>query len=167
MPTDLILIRHGESLANIDRSTDPNSALSPCGVEQTRELADRLAALPLEGFECRVSPYLRAMQTAQLIAERIGVSFVTDEGIREFGPRAEIDGQIFEAESTADFAARMKAFLGRVSGRVIVVSHGSPIAYLAQLANGFDHPLDAPFHGGIGNAQFRWISDPTAFSRFN
>lgn len=164
--TDLILIRHGESLANINCSTDPNCPLSDRGFEQARELGAWLATLPLEGFVGLVSPYLRAIQTAQLISERTGLAFSTDDDIREFGPGTTIDGRHFDAESPERFAARMKAFLRRSSGRLLIVSHGSPIAYLAQLANGIEPRIDSPFHGGIGNARFRWISDPTPFSAF-
>lgn len=165
--TDLILIRHGESLANINCSTDPDCPLSPRGLEQARELADRLARLPLDGFQCLVSPYRRAMQTAQAISDRTGLVFARDDGIREFGPRAEVEGEVFDADTPETFTRRMKAFLRRTEGRVLLVSHGTPIAFLAQLANGFEPLLDGPIHRGIGNAQFRWVSDPVPFADFS
>jgi broad specificity phosphatase PhoE len=164
--TDLILVRHGQSMANINCSNDPDCELSPLGHEQARDLARKLCAFPLDGFVGLVSPYRRALQTAEFITRTTGLPFAIDDGAREFGMLAHIDGRTFDPESPAEFGARMKAFLRRLSGRVMVVSHGSPIAYLAQLANGFEVKVEGPIHQSIGNAQFRWISDPTAFSRF-
>lgn len=165
--TDLILIRHGQSLGNIACSDHPDCELSPRGIEQARELAENLCRLPLDGFVGLVSPYRRAIQTAEFITARTGLTFAIENGIREFGPRAEIGERVFQPETLAEFAARMKAFLSQARGKVLLVSHGSPIAALAQLANGFEPTLDGPFHSGIGNARFRWISDPTPFARFN
>lgn len=164
--TDLILIRHGQSLANINASNEPDCALSPRGMQQARDLADQLMAMPIRGFIGLVSPYRRAVQTAQLIANRTGIDFIEDDGLREYGPPCDIAGRRFEQESPNELSARLKAFLHRVGGKVIVVSHGSPIAILAQLANGFEPRIDGPFHAGIGNAQFRWISDPTPFAAY-
>lgn len=164
--TDLILVRHGQSLGNIKASDDPDCALSPRGMQQARELGDLLAKLPLEGFVGLVSPYCRAIRTAEILSEKTGIEFIEDDGIREYGPRTDIAGRRFEQETAYELTARMKSFLSRIGGKVIVVSHGSPIAVLAQLANGFEPRVDGAFHEGIGNAQFRWISDPTPFARY-
>jgi broad specificity phosphatase PhoE len=163
--SDLILIRHGQSLANINCSNDPDCELSPLGHEQARELAIRLKAFPLEGFVGLVSPYRRALETARFITESIGLGFEIDEDVREFGARCDINGSTYEEESPTEFAERMKKFVRRARGKLLVVSHGSPIAYLAQLANGFEMQVSGPIHQGIGNAQFRWISDPVPFAR--
>ena len=163
--SDLILIRHGQSLANINCSNEPDCELSDAGHEQARELGRRLTALPLEGFVGLVSPYRRALQTAQYITQFTGMTFEIDEDVREFGARCDINGCRYEAETPAEFTTRMKRFLGRAAGKLVVVSHGSPIAYMAQLANGFELPVKGPIHEWIGNAQFRWISDPVPFAR--
>lgn len=162
--TDLILIRHGQSLANINASSDPDCELSPLGHEQARDLGRRLKSLPLDSFVGLVSPYRRARQTAHYLEQETGLTFRVEEQIREFGARCDIDGACYEAESPMQFTQRMKSFLASASGKLILVSHGSPVAYLAQLANGFETAMDRPIHEGIGNAQFRWISDPTPFA---
>jgi broad specificity phosphatase PhoE len=162
--SDLILIRHGQSLANINCSTDPDCELTPLGHQQARDLAQRLKGLPLDGFVGLVSPYRRALQTAEHITDAIGLRFEIDEAVREFGTTCTINGSRYSAESPGEFVERMKKFLGGATGRLLVVSHGSPIAYLAQLANGFDMTVRGPIHQGIGNAQFRWISDPVPFA---
>lgn len=158
--TDLILIRHGQSLANINCSTDPDCELTARGHEQARKLAQRLKSLPLDGFVGLVSPYRRAIQTADHITQALGLRFQVESEVREFGADCDINGTRYAAETPEAFAARMKAFLRSAGGKLLIVSHGSPIAYLAQLANGFEMPVNGPIHHGIGNAQFRWISDP-------
>lgn len=162
--TDLILIRHGQSLANINASNDPDCELSPLGHEQARDLALRIKALPLAGFVGLVSPYRRALQTAHYLTAATGMPFLVEEQVREFGARCDINGRCYEAETPSQFALRMKVFLRAARGKLIVVSHGSPIAYLSQLANGLELEIAGPIHQGIGNAQFRWISDPTPFA---
>jgi broad specificity phosphatase PhoE len=163
--TDLILIRHGQSMANINCSDDPDCELSPLGHDQARELAKRMQRIPLEGFVGLVSPYRRALQTAQYLTEAVGLSFRIEDQVREFGARCDINGHCYHAESAQEFVERMKKFLRDAQGKLLIVSHGSPIAYLGQLANGFAMDVDGPIHQGIGNAQFRWISDPVPFAR--
>jgi len=89
----ILLIRHGESLANVDMSlyksvSDHAIPLSDKGKEQAREAGDEVKKYfnqlfgtdhPPEGFHCRMwtSPYKRARQTAQHIKEAAG-HWVTD-----------------------------------------------------------------------------------------
>ena len=82
----LYFVRHGESVANLsDRNGDkrPGDAdrLSELGWEQARGLGRRLQG---EGLELIVaSPMTRAQQTAQRIAEVLGLPFETDEDLFE------------------------------------------------------------------------------------
>ena len=77
--------RHGESVANVaDRSLrarpDDSDRLSERGWEQARGVGERLRG---EGIEAIVaSPYGRAQETAQAIAEVLGIGFETDEDNR-------------------------------------------------------------------------------------
>jgi broad specificity phosphatase PhoE len=66
--TELLMVRHGESEANVGLSTDPDCCLTPRGLQQARDLAPRLARLDLTGFVAVASPYRRAVQTAEVLA---------------------------------------------------------------------------------------------------
>ena len=72
----LYLVRHGIA---IDRE-DPNCPveaerhLTPKGVERTREVASGLAAMGIKPRAALSSPYLRALQTAEIVCEALGLS---------------------------------------------------------------------------------------------
>jgi probable phosphoglycerate mutase len=78
--------RHGESVNNVaDRKLEVTPAngdsLSERGWEQARELGKRLQG---EGIETIIaSPYGRAQETAQAIAEVLGIGYETDEDLHE------------------------------------------------------------------------------------
>ena len=103
-PARLWLARHGQSAGNVaaaqaaaagrglieiaDRDVDV--PLSPLGQRQARALGDWFADQPDDQRPTvlLVSPYLRAIETARLVAERISVDpaserFVVDERLRE------------------------------------------------------------------------------------
>lgn len=72
-------VKNGKWLRSDDRTMDP--PLSSLGVEQAEELARCLAS---EGI-CHIfaSPYLRTIQTAQPVSERLGISIKVEHGIGE------------------------------------------------------------------------------------
>ncbi|HYF64180.1 MAG TPA: histidine phosphatase family protein [Herpetosiphonaceae bacterium] len=89
------LVRHGQSFQNTEDMRraisledfrqlvfdSEHSALTPTGIEQAAQAAERL--LPLQITHLYASPYLRAQQTAAIIAERLGLPVTTVEGLRE------------------------------------------------------------------------------------
>jgi len=81
----LLLVRHGESewnrIGRIQGWSD--SPLSELGREQARRLAERLAREPISAIYA--SPLARAAQTAQIIAERLGLEVTFDPRLREYG----------------------------------------------------------------------------------
>ncbi|PPG68042.1 histidine phosphatase family protein [Rathayibacter rathayi] len=97
-PTELLLVRHGESLANIAASAaeasgaheiavdrrDPDVELSPAGEEQARALGRWLAdeARPASVW---TSPYRRAAATARLALAEAGIDLPlrADERLRD------------------------------------------------------------------------------------
>ncbi len=87
-PTQLILVRHGETEGNVNQVWHGalDAPLTPRGLEQVSATATRLAELhethPIDHFY--VSPLPRAMSTAQAIAAAIGLEPVIEEGLREF-----------------------------------------------------------------------------------
>jgi probable phosphoglycerate mutase len=97
--TRLLFIRHGESVATVQRRLAGSrtcEGLSSLGERQARRLRDRLA----EGWEEPVhrlvaSPVCRAWDTAQIIAPALGLSPVADAAWEEHRPGV-ADGLRFE-----------------------------------------------------------------------
>lgn len=66
----LFLVRHGQCQAQVDHTLGPDSALTALGRREAAQAAEALA-------ECRLthllsSPLVRSLETAQIIAERLG-----------------------------------------------------------------------------------------------
>ena len=119
--TELLLVRHGESLANVAADAaelahaevigmlvrDPDVPLSRLGAEQARALGVWLRDLPSGAAPQSVwcSPYVRARQTAQLAIDGTGLELLVrlDERLRdrELG--------ILDLLTTAGVEARMPA----------------------------------------------------------
>ena len=73
-PQTLYIIRHGESIANIDKTVratipDHKITLSEVGEQQCLELGKRLAEHIQEPISIWTSPYTRARQTTQLFSQ--------------------------------------------------------------------------------------------------
>jgi 2,3-bisphosphoglycerate-dependent phosphoglycerate mutase len=150
----IILIRHGQSAANVGLSDDPNCALTPTGIEQARQAARRLAQeVDTTAYKLLVSPYRRARQTANVIAQRIGGEFQIHPPIREWGPPCSIDGVVYDTETREQLIARMREVLDQLrTGQSILVSHAAPIAMLLHIAQGRESQIgDSCFWEGIEN----------------
>ncbi|MBV9358028.1 MAG: histidine phosphatase family protein [Chloroflexi bacterium] len=82
-PVRLALVRHGETVANVEGrwQGQSDSALTERGVEQSRSLAQALADEPLAAIYS--SDLGRAMATARIVAERCGVEVIRDPRLRE------------------------------------------------------------------------------------
>jgi broad specificity phosphatase PhoE len=83
----MILLRHGQSAFNLLFTASrkdpgiPDPQLTPLGHEQARAAA---AALAHQGIRRIVtSPYTRALQTAEPIADRLGVPVIVNPIVRE------------------------------------------------------------------------------------
>ena len=171
-PSAVWLVRHGESMGNVadahaQRSgagrleldiRDPDVPLSDTGRGQAEALGRWLAALPGDERPTAVlsSPFTRALTTAQLAAEGLGVRVRTDErlrerdfgafdgmtgaGIREQYPdeagRRDLLGKFYYrppgGESWADVALRIRSLLATESlrhdcDRLMVVAHQAVI----------------------------------------
>lgn len=157
-PTELLMVRHGESEANVGLSTDPDCALTARGLEQAKALAPRLSRLDLRGFVALTSPYRRAVQTAQVLAAATGLTPEVDADLREWGATALVAGQTYPQEAVAETVKRLEEFLRRRAGqKVLVVSHAAPIALLTQLAWGEPPTTEGKFWLGVGNCCPRWV----------
>lgn len=166
--TTLTLVRHGESDWNATRRTqgqDDRAQLSARGREQAREVA---ATLRDGGFDLVVTSDLaRARETADIIADTLGVPVVTDPllrercfGVLEGGPLADVtatysgieggrlidpDARPADGESFRDVVARARRFVSEVASRwpdrrLLVVTHGGMVRALRAYCD--DVPLE-------------------------
>lgn len=161
LPARLLLIRHGETDNNVGQIfRGPESGPSPlnaAGFQQARQLASNLKVLNLPRPRVYASTYLRARQTAQPIAEALGIPLHTLENVHEVDtgafvgrPYAHMDE--FEHEMTAPdgaygfpngeslvaagerFHAALEGIRPQPGETVLIVSHGAVlVAVLAKL----------------------------------
>lgn len=101
VPTRLVLVRHGESQASVNRSIGgPRSCagLSQLGRRQCERLATRLAeTAELADVVLYTSEYPRARETAELLAPALGGAPIhTDARFGEHDPGPECDGLGFD-----------------------------------------------------------------------
>lgn len=86
-------MRHGESIANVTGEfSSHNHAQHPLtdnGRAQVAKLAEELA--PISCSAMYSSPFLRARQTADILAARLGVSYTLADALREHDP-GELEG---------------------------------------------------------------------------
>src|SRR5258707_7916528 len=81
--TDLFLIRHGEALGAIHNLIG-DTRLSPLGITQAEHLRDRLAATGEIAADVLIaSTFVRARQTAEIIAPALGLPVVFDDEVQE------------------------------------------------------------------------------------
>ena len=83
----MFLARHGQTMFNVvfgETKQDPgieDPPLTETGYAQADELAERFAALNIARIIC--SPYTRALQTADTVANRLDVPVTVDADVRE------------------------------------------------------------------------------------
>lgn len=150
MSRQLYLVRHGETLLNVQRITQgwSDSELSDLGRQQVQRLAQRLATVKPTALYS--SPLGRAMSTAQAISDATGLEIVPLDGLREMN-YGRWEGRAFldirsedeelyrrwiadedcpcpDGESHADVQRRFSEALRQMnSERPIAVAHGTAI----------------------------------------
>ncbi|WP_392891888.1 bifunctional RNase H/acid phosphatase [Streptomyces sp. LN699] len=166
-PATLVLLRHGETALTPQKrfsgsgGTDPE--LSPAGRRQAAAVAEALAA---RGTVQAVvsSPLQRCRETAQAVADRLGLPVAIEEGLREtdFGAwegltfaevrarfpddlQAWLDspkaaptggGESFATVTRRVSAARDRLVSAHAGRTVLVVTHVTPVKTLVRLALG-------------------------------
>ena len=155
----LILIRHGESVANAERrfTRGPHEPLSARGREEALARARQLQR-KADPVALYTSPFVRALETARLIGDVLGLEPIAVPALAEqdFGA---LRGQPYEAvgsdiqvqgrwrycppggESLEDVFRRAGPALDEIAerhlgGEVVVVSHGGVMAALEAWSRG-------------------------------
>ncbi|MGC9105316.1 MAG: 2,3-diphosphoglycerate-dependent phosphoglycerate mutase [Thermoprotei archaeon] len=149
----LALVRHAQAVSNALKILSDEYDKFPLteeGVSQAKRAAEELKKLKPEAVFS--SPVLRARQTAEIIAESLGLKVALDERLRERG-LGELNGkrveensehwklrlarareQVRDLEGWESMQARMLDFLNDVRNRgyrvVVAVSHYDPIRAL-------------------------------------
>ena len=175
----LIFVRHGKSLANANATIGvPDTKLAEEGIDQARKTGQDLRGLNVTAITC--SPFIRAQQTAELIAGELGIAItditIIDElherrmGKLEGGPRHhdtikmeffyENDTE-FGFESQAELIARINHGLAKVktiasqtSGATLVVGHAVSTFYSLQIAQGRQQLSQFDAINQMDNAEF-------------
>lgn len=137
MYLQLYLIRHGESMGNIetDEAFDKtNPPLTPHGKMQAKALGERFAKL--ESYTLYSSPLDRARETAAQISENM----IIDYDLLENGVRAVENGFEDFGESPEECYNRAKRVIEKIKAKhqnhenVIVVAHGMFLNQLIKAA---------------------------------
>lgn len=181
----LLLVRHGETVANRDRIVLGRSLdvpLTEWGLQQAGHAAARVAELVSGRAVVLSSDALRARQTAAPIAERLGVGVEHHRLLREQFLGA-LEGRPAAAlrpvpvpegfditdigwgggESIAAVAARLSWFLARLIARddlhetVVIVGHGDALCVLQAVIAGRSHREVDWDADGLGLAEVRRV----------
>ena len=193
IPTTTLLLRHGQTAMSVDKrfSGSSNPPLTDLGLVQAAAAARHLAG---SGATVVVSsPLARARQTAEAVAETLGLEVEVEDGLREtdFGdwegctfrevherwPRemkewlsstavAPPFGESFDATTTRVRQARDRLLARHGRATMVLVSHVSPIKTLLRIA------LDAPasslyrMHLDLASvSHVQWFADGPAVVR--
>ncbi len=159
----LILVRHGRPLIDPDQPST-TWPLCPEGRETCSRLSDRIAAYRPTAIVS--SPEPKAQQTAEVLAERMGLTVEIDAGLHEhkrptlsFGTEeafreriakvfADPDRRSPGGESAHEACVRLAAALAKHSGDPLVaVTHGTVLSlYLAERLGIDAHDLWRSLH---------------------
>ncbi|MEV6713381.1 bifunctional RNase H/acid phosphatase [Lentzea sp. NPDC051208] len=161
-PTRLILLRHGQTRLSVDRrySGRGDHPLTELGLEQAEKAAARLSKT--DGIAGIISsPLQRAQQTAQKLADKVGLEVVTHQGLIEtdfgtwegltFAEASKQDPEVHRrwlgdtsvkppnGESFDEVHARVRKartdIIARYGGKTLVlVSHVTPIKTMLRQA---------------------------------
>jgi 2,3-bisphosphoglycerate-dependent phosphoglycerate mutase len=152
--TTLLLVRHGETDWNAEGRLQGQTdrPLNEFGRRQARRLADELADQELEAIYS--SDLVRARETAEIVAGRLGLPVNLDPDLREkdWGTwegltALERDRVEFVGESTEAHQERILRALRRISGehddggRVLVVTHGGSMRRVQTATLGLALPV--------------------------
>jgi 2,3-bisphosphoglycerate-dependent phosphoglycerate mutase len=151
--TVFLLVRHGETDWNAEGRLQghTDTPLNDFGRRQARALAEDLAGEAVDAVYS--SDLSRARETAEIVAERLGLPVVLDPDLREkdWGTwegltAAERDHVELAGETTGAHRARVLRSLHSIAdrhpaGRVLVVTHGGSVRRVQAITLGMALPV--------------------------
>jgi broad specificity phosphatase PhoE len=159
VPGRIVLVRHAESEGNAARSftRSPEVPLTERGWEQARESAVLLAK-DFEPERLVSSPFRRARQTAEAIAERLALRVEIEAGVREqhFG---ELHGEPYEAARSSPGFAELPRWEWRPpGGETLLEVRDRAVPVIEQLAGAHaEGTVVVVSHGGTIFALWSWL----------
>ncbi len=168
-----IFVRHGQSQANADGIiANGTSPLTDAGIEQARKTGLEVKDLGITTIVC--SPYLRAQQTAEMIAGELGVDLahikIIDElrerGLGDCESKPKTQASEWYSQSDDPTLEPRQALLDRMhlalekikatdsTGLVLVVGHAISGFFLVEASRGAKTLADIGADNQIGNADF-------------
>ncbi len=174
--SSIIFVRHGKSIANASAIVGtPETQLAEEGLEQARVTGQDLRNEGVTKIVC--SPFIRAQQTAEIIAAELGIPVheivIVDElherrmGVLEGKPKVNENEYFFQNdtensfEPQAELIARLQIALSKVKqiadkseGATVVVGHATSGFYFLQVAKGKTRFEDFDPVNQMGNAEF-------------
>jgi broad specificity phosphatase PhoE len=171
--TKFIFVRHGESESNKSGIlSTPYTELTALGIEQAQKTGQELKAKNIKVVAC--SAFIRARQTAEIIALELGINVAGVKVIDTIHERrmGKVEGQprqhesiwYFNAEDPdfeprADILKRAHETLNTIKklseeGLVMVVGHGLSGFYLLQASKGVVDIKDLPEPNLLVNAGY-------------
>ncbi len=138
-PATLVVARHAKAAFVEDFFSDEGGSLTSIGREQARALADSLAGRRVAAVWC--SDASRAVQTAEIVATRLGVGVTARKSLREVFI-GELLGEPFDygrIESVRDqwYAGSLEvSFESGESGADVVARHRNQFEEIADLHRG-------------------------------
>ena len=152
------LVRHGQTDWNNERRFQGqlDIPLNETGIQQIRELADRIVEAGVRFDTMLASPLIRARKSAEIIAEKTGFQkeIIFDELLMErycgilqgeiWHPGLDLDDPKYEMETIPELCDRAERALGRYTfsddERIMIVSHGGLLTALKAVLS--DHKMD-------------------------
>jgi probable phosphoglycerate mutase len=163
--TRLVLVRHGESNATVERricGSGSCSGLSPLGRKQAEALASRLERTNEVPADVLVASTMRrAAETAELLAPALGdLPIVIDPGVAEHEPGPDVDGLTFDEFVTrygdTNWVAGDPYIVGFPGGETIAEFKHRTATALHRLAHEYDGAtVLIVCHGGVIDAALR------------
>jgi phosphohistidine phosphatase len=142
------LLRHGDA-EDGDGTDDAARRLTEKGRRQSRDAGRAMKALGVELDACLASPRVRALQTAEIACEPLGVKLEPDERLSggDFDPLelAAGRGEVLLVGHEPDFSRAVE----RVTGARVKLRKGGLVALEDRLLNALYRPKDlAKIAGG-------------------
>lgn len=179
---ELIIVRHAESMWNAHLSESLDSSLTIKGVSQAQAVAKYIG----RNIDCRglvgfTSPFDRCLLTSMPIRRHSGVKFFVREEISEIANEfPECGVQVsckkdtyldiewnnysdttFFKEPPSNFIGRLNSFFQSLPSRSLIVTHGSVVQTLIEIALGVKVQSIPAWDNSIKNASVTHIKDGT------